>query len=81
MVGIPWQSSGWDVALSLPWPWGSIPGQGTKIPASLVIHHPRPHQKDMVYIYERNVNLKKKKGVLRHATIEDLEDITIREIN
>ena len=60
---------------------GVQPGQGTKIPASLMIHHPRPHQIDMVYTYERNVNLKKKKGVLRHATIEDLEDITIREIN
>ena len=31
VLGIPWWSSGYDLALSLLGAWGSIPGQGTKI--------------------------------------------------
>ena len=46
-------------ALSLLWPWGSVPGRGTKIPASLMIHHSPPQKKDLLYTYEWNVNLKK----------------------
>lgn len=68
-------------ALSLLWPWGSVPGRGTKIPASLMIHH-SPPKKKICYIHMNGMLTLKKKGILRHAVIGmNLEDITIREIN
>ena len=66
-------------ALSLSWPWGSVPGRGTKIPASLMIHHSPP--KKICYIHMNGMLTLKKKGILTlkkegNTTQMNFEDIT-----
>ena len=49
--GLPWQSCGWDWALSLPVAPGSIPGWGTKILQAVWCSQKKKKNKHMRYRY------------------------------